>query len=427
MKTIHSVLGMVLLTIFVLCRAGFTEPFAVNFKPLSFPATCSFFGTPLQVVKVEHTGKTFFNKETGKYTYGFKATVLRPGNDDGRGVVYDAGFDYRIYYWAAEDRFSPAIAIRNGMEVYQDIEPANPRFITLYITTGLHPGMHRIRIAVFPYLMYSKTGSIREAIQFYRSDMVSAFENALKATSIPGLVYGFAKDKGKDAILDTFFTMVSTHYGQMIEFEVPAVMPDIKTRYAQDAIAVLKSHSLVPAPDYGNVIPTHDAGNDKKVALAQYEFGQKLHAGTPVAYKFYKYAGSSPPGGGTHGNREICGDGIDNNGNNQIDEGCYEWEVIVDDNECRDDTIGLAIDGTGYGSTPAGNKRHFNINQLSRGKHTLEIIGLHSGGKAYRCNDDDVISYSVKMGRGMHFSDGKTYVTGKIKAGERKRYTISIP
>jgi hypothetical protein len=426
-KTIHSAIGIVLLTILSLCRVGFTEPFAVNFKPLSFPVSCSFFGTPLQVVKVEHTGKTFFNKETEKYTYGFKATVLRPGNDDGRGVVYDAGVGYRIYYWAAEDRFSPAIAIRNGMEVYQDTDNANPRFITLYITTGLHPGIHRIRIAAFPYPMYSETGSIREAIQVYRSDTASFLENWVKVTSVPGLIYGLVKDKGQDALIDSLFLKVSTWFGQIIEFEVPAVMPNIKTRYAQDAINVLKAQSLVPAPDYGNFIPTNDARYDKRVARVQYEFGQKLHAGSTVAYKFFKFVSSSPPDVKTQGRREICGDGIDNNGNNQIDEGCYEWEIIIDDNECRDDTIGLAIDGTGYGSTPAGNKRHFNINQLSRGKHTLEIIGLHSGGKAYKCNDDDVISYSVKMGRGMQFSDGKTYVTGKIKAGERKQYTISIP
>ncbi len=66
-------------------------------------------------------------------------------------------------------------------------------------------------------------------------------------------------------------------------------MPKITTRYAQDASDVLKLCSLVPNPDYTHTIPADDRRYDNRVALQQYPVNEKLKAGSPVAYKFYKY------------------------------------------------------------------------------------------------------------------------------------------
>ncbi len=416
----------------LILSVGTVQAESVQFRKLSQPVFCSFFGRPLQVVNVETTGKEFFNNSTQKYTYGYKVTVRRPSKDDGRGVAYD-GLNYRLYYWAAEDQYSPSIAVKNGMEVYQDINKSNNRFVTLYITTGLQPGVHRIRIALFPYLMYSSTGSFRDAITIYRHDYVSILKRFFKSTTPTGFAAGVVWDKGESVAVDTGLLWISTKFGQVIEFEVPAIMPRIQTRYATDAATQLKRNGLIPRPDFKHTIPTHDKRFDRRVAKVQYEFNQKLHAGTPVAYKFYKYVGGTPANPTTFDKKEKCGDGIDNNGNHQIDEGCYDKEILVDDNKCRDDTIGVYIDGKNFGNTPAGHKREYDMSRVKRGWHYLEIVALNSAGKSMKCDDNDVVTWGVTLGKGMKFYSGGRQKSGELHANahERKKkvakFSIFVP
>lgn len=125
--------------------------------------------------------------------------------------------------------------------------------------------------------------------------------------------------------------------------------------------------------------------------------------------------------------KEICGDGIDNNGNKLIDEGCnFRREIIIDDNQCKDDTIGLMVDGRNYGTNPAGHKRHFNISNLSPGRHEVTVVAVNSGGKAYGCNDSQEVTYSIKLGQGIKFVSGGTYKSGSINAGKAKRYQVIV-
>ena len=200
----------------------------------------------------------------------------------------------------------------------------------------------------------------------------------------------------------------------------------------------MKKNSLIPNPDYRNFIPTNDKRYDGRVAAVQYRFipGQPtyLHAGTRVAYKFFKYTGTTrnpnppPP---RRNQKEICGDGIDNNGNNQIDEGCYDKEMLVDDNQCRDDTIGIRIDGRNFGNTPAGHKREYNLASLRpRSWHTLEVIGLHSAGKRMNgCSDDGIVTWGITLGKGMKFKSGGRQKSGKLQSKKREvaKYMIYVP
>ena len=138
-------------------------------------------------------------------------------------------------------------------------------------------------------------------------------------------------------------------------------------------------------------------------------------------------SGPSRPGNNNTG-REICGDGIDNNGNNEIDEGCqFRLEIILDDNECEDDTMGLVVDGRhNLGNNPAGNKRHFNLTGLPRGRHSVQVIGVKSGGKAYGCRDTDVITYSIEFGSGVQSIKGYKKISGKVREGQSKTYHIMV-
>ena len=399
---------------------------SIPFKKLTQPVSCSFFGQPLQVVSVEPTGKEFFNTQTQKYVYGYEVTVRRPSKDDGRGVAYD-GLNYRLYYWAAEDQYSPSIAIQNGMKVYQDTHKSNDRFITLFITTGLQPGVHRIRIAIFPYLMYSDTSSFRDAITIYRHDYVSVVKRLVKSSSVPGFAAGVAWDKGESVLIDSALLWSSTQFGQIIEFEVPAIMPKITTRYARDANKQLKQNSLVPNPDFRNFIKTKDKRFHKRVAKQQYKHRDRLHANSLVAYKLYEYPNKNV------GGKEICGDGIDNNNNKQIDENCYDIEMLVDDNQCRDDTIGVRIDNRNFGNTPAGHKREYDLTRLKRNSyHYLDIIAVNSAGKSMGCKDSDEVSWKVTLGKGMKFYSGGRVKSGILHAngsGSKrvKRFSFYIP
>ncbi len=91
--------------------------------------------------------------------------------------------------------------------------------------------------------------------------------------------------------------------------------------------------------------------------------------------------GGADDGGGV----EVCGDGIDNDGDNEIDEcdaGCCDKNVQITVTDCgtaADDIFLVAVDGGDVGVTPKGAANTFNV-QLSPGTHTVRVTCLDDGG-----------------------------------------------
>jgi protocatechuate 3,4-dioxygenase beta subunit len=85
------------------------------------------------------------------------------------------------------------------------------------------------------------------------------------------------------------------------------------------------------------------------------------------------------------GGVEICGDGIDNDGDGEIDEcdaGCCDKNVQVTVSDCgfaADDIFLVAVDGGDVGVTPKGAANTFNV-ELSPGDHSITVTCLDDGG-----------------------------------------------
>ena len=86
------------------------------------------------------------------------------------------------------------------------------------------------------------------------------------------------------------------------------------------------------------------------------------------------------------GGVEVCGDGIDNDGDDEIDEcdaGCCDKNVQVTVTDCgaaADDIFLVAVDGGDVGVTPKGAANTFNV-ELSPGNHTVTVTCLDDGGE----------------------------------------------
>ncbi len=91
-------------------------------------------------------------------------------------------------------------------------------------------------------------------------------------------------------------------------------------------------------------------------------------------------------GANAGGGVEVCGDGIDNDGDNLIDEcdaGCCDKNVQLTVTDCGtapDDIFLVAIDGMEVGVTPKGNANTFNV-ELSPGGHSVTVTCLDDGGE----------------------------------------------
>ena len=278
--------------ILILCIAGKSVAFAqidIKFKTISYPKQWDFYGQSLNVEKVTYTGKKYINQETGKYVYGYKINVRRPSNDDGRGVVKNSLGEHRIFYWAAHDGSNLRIALSNPMNIYQDITPDSPRYITLYITTGLAPQRHRIRIAAIPYPMIDETTSFRSVVQLYRNDYLNWAKDLLQATTPYGFVTSIAWGKLKSIAFDSFIAAVSTEFGQIIEFDVPVIMPKITTLVEYEANKLLRQHDLYPNPSYQIFDRTTDQRLHNRISRQQYDVNSLISPRTYIAYKLWKW------------------------------------------------------------------------------------------------------------------------------------------
>jgi hypothetical protein len=132
------------------------------------------------------------------------------------------------------------------------------------------------------------------------------------------------------------------------------------------------------------------------------------------------------------GCREICGDGLDNDGDGQIDEDC-NYKLYVSDDKCKDDTIGVRVDGQDLGQTPTGQGRFFDISQISSGEHTLIITAVASAGQMFGCSPDAIVTYGLNLIGGAKIlrKNGaafeQTSDSGEIGVGTQVKYTILIP
>ena len=95
-------------------------------------------------------------------------------------------------------------------------------------------------------------------------------------------------------------------------------------------------------------------------------------------------------------NLEVCGDGLDNDLDGTIDEGCG-FRLYATDSQCKDGILGVKFDGKYLGYVPAGHDRYFDISGFTRGKHTVRVRAYSSGSTAYGCSSKNRVSYELKL------------------------------
>ncbi len=368
----------------------------------------------------------------GKIFYTYKLIVSRPSYDNGTGVALWPRFNsnVRLYYWASVVGQNKYISLYDDRPTPQYRYEGRNDLIVIHIPAGFRPERKKIRVRVGA-LVYPMWGGydFRRFIQNYRSEYATFLKMILFETTPMGAAGSYAAGKIKDLTVDAATSRWVTRYGQVIEFEVYAKAVPIINLTINQANVELRMRNLMPRLNRKIYNPDKRYHGRIKEITGKYNLrdGNRLRARTQVSYNVWTSngGGSQPINPQPYSKHEICGDGIDNNGNNQIDEGCYRREIILDDNQCRDDTIGLIIDGKYRGNTPAGNKRSFNIERLSRGKHKLEIVGVHSAGKAKGCGNADAITYKVSVAKGMTI-DGSQYKSGTLKTRQHKIYLLRI-
>ena len=403
----------ILAVLLVLCIAGAAH--AVPWKTVKPGKYFPLFGKPIQLESV-HTTREIC--KDGKCYYTYKLIIKRPSRDDGWGRADFRGFKARLHYWSATIGYNPYITLAKEKRVFQNTHQ-DPHKIVVHIMQGLRPGKHRISVGIIPYPMIGNY-SLKKVIQLYRGPYVTFLKDLktlLSAINPAAAALDIVISHTADATINATIRSLATRYGQVFDLEVLAKMPDLHKKTAQKAALMLTMRNLVPQPDKSHPIYTTDKRLNGLVAKQGFKPGERVKAKTKVPYKFYKYRLG----------KEICGDGIDNNGNNQIDEGChFKREIIIDDNECDDDTIKLFVDGKNWGMNPAGHIRHYNVSGLTRGQHKVTVLAVKSGGKAFGCQDNKIVTYSIKLGKGITFSGGGQYHSGRLNEGSKKHYNVIV-
>ena len=277
--------------IFILIVSVPSTGYGANFQYIG-KTPSSFFGRPFEVLEVQPTGKDFQDKLNKKIYYTYRVVLQRPGRDNGWGVARIGGVRMRLYYWAAADVASPFTALAK-YKAFQDIHSVSDDKVIVNIQSGLPPGKRRIRIAIFPYPMLTKYYSLRDLLRYepveYARYVKDILENIAASSSPMAFLALMLLDKIEDLGVEGLLMGLAMEFGRIIEFEIPAVMPNIRFATPEDAAQRLKNCSLIPNPDYTNTILTNIKERGNRVAKVMYDFGDKLKAGTTVAYKFFEY------------------------------------------------------------------------------------------------------------------------------------------
>jgi PKD repeat protein len=124
---------------------------------------------------------------------------------------------------------------------------------------------------------------------------------------------------------------------------------------------------------------------------------------------------------------EICGNGIDDDGDGYIDEGCSTISILLEDTgNVKDDVFRLFIDGVEIPpDTPVGGRRYYSIDGLSRGRHTVEVFVVR--------DTDPPGTFTLTLSGGAVFEDGGTQhdcTRSSLdcpKRGESRTFTIIVP
>ncbi|MFZ1729748.1 MAG: hypothetical protein WBQ23_06405 [Bacteroidota bacterium] len=119
-----------------------------------------------------------------------------------------------------------------------------------------------------------------------------------------------------------------------------------------------------------------------------------------------------------NGLREICGDGIDNNGNGVIDEDCTgDGTVVVtvwDSGSLADDSFTLSVTGYGnLGSTPAGGQRRYMLD-LPAGTYTATLTCILA--------PDDAGTFSIEFSGSASGTGG----SGTMSAGGAESFEFTV-
>ncbi|MFN3309269.1 MAG: hypothetical protein ACK44E_08685 [Anaerolineales bacterium] len=124
---------------------------------------------------------------------------------------------------------------------------------------------------------------------------------------------------------------------------------------------------------------------------------------------------------------EICGNGIDDDGDGYIDAGCSTISILLEDTGAeKDDVFRLFIDGIEIPpDTPVGGRRFYSIDGLFRGRHTVEVFVVR-----------DRVSpgtFTLTLSGGAVFESGGTQYNcekssrGCPGQGESQTFTIIVP
>lgn len=124
---------------------------------------------------------------------------------------------------------------------------------------------------------------------------------------------------------------------------------------------------------------------------------------------------------------EICGNGIDDDGDGYIDEGCpFKISMLLQDSGNSDDDIfRLYVDGEAIlPETPRGKHRYYDLGMLSSGYHTVEVYVV-----------DDINppgTFKLTLYGGAVFRDGSTAYDCTVydtcpNEGESLMFTIIVP
>lgn len=126
-------------------------------------------------------------------------------------------------------------------------------------------------------------------------------------------------------------------------------------------------------------------------------------------------------GEGGDGGKEICGDGVDNNGNGLIDEGCATQSnanvlfYIFDSGDAKDDIFHLSVAGKNLGQSPKGGRSEFGL-ALSPGSYNATLLVIEDGDASGTCCG----TYTITIVQGKN-------VLASQSGSERKGVSINIP
>lgn len=265
----------------------------VSFETVKHGKHFLLFGSPISIDQVIENPNEIIKDNNCYYT--FKLIINRPSGDNGWGISQYNGpagnISARLYYWAATLDTNPYFYLYSDKDVYQEPH-SNPRKVVVHLLNGLTPGKYKIVVGIIPYPVY-KDYDVRKMIKLYRKGFVSWLKDLKTiATAVSPLTGVLTLLGGKitDETIDAVIRVMAKEYGQIINLEVLATMPNISNKSGNKAANMLRIRKLVPKPDYSNFIYTKNQNLNGMVAKQEFGPGTKVRAGTDVRYKLYKYA-----------------------------------------------------------------------------------------------------------------------------------------